>query len=143
MSDTELLDKSSADPVRRMEVFTGAGGRRRWSAEQKARIVAESYERGETASGVARRHGLTPQQLFAWRRDFRPAAEQRASGSNIEFAPVVLDASYPPRDASISAAPRGRSATIEIEIGSVTVRVAAGIDAATLQIVLRAVRASC
>jgi hypothetical protein len=41
MSDTELLDKSRPDPVRRMEASTGAGRRRRWSAEQKARIVAE------------------------------------------------------------------------------------------------------
>ena len=56
MSDTELLPKSKAEPVRRLEVFTGAGRRRAWSAEQKERIVAESYESGETVSAVARRH---------------------------------------------------------------------------------------
>jgi hypothetical protein len=50
-----------------LEVFTGAGRRRTWSAEQKARIVAESYESGETVSVVARRHALTAQQLFGWR----------------------------------------------------------------------------
>src|SRR6516165_5404373 len=59
MSDTELLPKSKAEPVRRLEVFTGTGRRRTWTAEQKARIVAESYESGETVSAVARRHGLT------------------------------------------------------------------------------------
>ncbi len=48
MSDTELLPKSKAEPFRRMEVFTGAGRRRAWSAEEKARIVTESYERGES-----------------------------------------------------------------------------------------------
>jgi transposase len=53
-------------PVRRLEVFTGTGRRRTWSAEQKARIVAESYESGETVSVVARRHALTAQQLFGW-----------------------------------------------------------------------------
>jgi transposase-like protein len=64
MSDTELLPepKREPEPVRRLEVFTGAGRRRRWTAEQKARIVAESYESGETVCAVARRHGLTPQQ---------------------------------------------------------------------------------
>ena len=67
MSDTELLPKSKPDAVRRLEVFTGAGRRRTWSAEQKARIVAESYESGETVSVVARRHALTAQQLFGWR----------------------------------------------------------------------------
>ena len=65
MSDTELLDKSKTEPVRRLEVFTGAGRRRSWTAEQKAQIVAESYAEGATVCEVARRHALTPQQLFA------------------------------------------------------------------------------
>ena len=59
----------------RLEVFTGAGRRRRWTSEQKARIVSETYESGETVSAVARRHGLTPQQLFAWRRAWRRQPE--------------------------------------------------------------------
>src|SRR5580658_7547928 len=65
MSDTELLPKSNAAAVRRLEVFTGAGRRRAWSADQKGMIVAESYSCGESISVIARRHGLTPQQLFA------------------------------------------------------------------------------
>jgi len=69
VSDTELLPKSRPEPACRLEVFTGAGRRRAWTAEQKAQIVSESYESGEKVSAVARRHGLTPQQLFGWRRD--------------------------------------------------------------------------
>ncbi|TMJ35928.1 MAG: IS66 family insertion sequence element accessory protein TnpB [Alphaproteobacteria bacterium] len=72
MSDTELLPK--LEPVRRLEVFTGAGRRRSWTAEQKLQIISESYADGETVSAVARRHGLTPQQLFGWRRAARPLA---------------------------------------------------------------------
>ena len=68
MSDTELMDMPKAEPVRRLEVFTGAGRRRSWTAEQKARIGAETCAEGATVSAVARRHGLTAQQLFAWRR---------------------------------------------------------------------------
>ncbi len=45
MSDTELLHEPKAAPVRRLEVFTGFGRRRSWTAEQKARIVGETYER--------------------------------------------------------------------------------------------------
>ena len=72
MTISELTLKSSAaDPVRRYEVFTGAGRRRDWSAEDKARLVAESFEPDVTVSAVARRHGLTPQQLFTWRREAR------------------------------------------------------------------------
>jgi len=77
VSDTELLPKSKLEPVRRLEVFTGAGRRRTWTAEQKAQILAESYESGEKVSAVARRHGLTPQQLFGWRRDARRAVTRR------------------------------------------------------------------
>ena len=77
MSDTEPMHMSKADEVRRVEIFTGAGRRRRWPAEVKARIVAESYEGGETVSGVARRHGLTVQQLFGWRRKLRGAGRVR------------------------------------------------------------------
>lgn len=50
---------------------TGAGRRRAWTLEQKARIVAESYETGEPLCAVARRYGLTPQQLFGWRGEAR------------------------------------------------------------------------
>ncbi len=138
MSDTELLHKS--EPVRRVEVFTGAGRRRRWSAEQKAGIVAESYADGETVSGVARRHGLTPQQLFGWRRAGRRRAQESARGSSVAFAPVLVRApeAVPeqPR-ATIWSGPQA----IEIAIGAMTVRVPAGVDIGTLQAVLGAVKA--
>ena len=58
MSDTELLPKSKPEPVRRLEVFTGSGRRRMWTPAQKAEILAEIYDSGDTVSAVARRHGL-------------------------------------------------------------------------------------
>jgi transposase-like protein len=42
--------------------------RRKWSFEDKIRIVAESYRVGESVTGVARRHSIYPNQLFFWRR---------------------------------------------------------------------------
>ncbi|WP_181183896.1 transposase [Prosthecodimorpha hirschii] len=57
--------------VRRFEVINGALGRRRWTADDRARIVGETLEPGAVVSEVARRHGLTPQQVFAWRREAR------------------------------------------------------------------------
>ena len=55
---------SKADaPVRRVEIFTGSGRRRSLTAEEKASIVAESFEDGVVTCHVARRHGLTPSQL--------------------------------------------------------------------------------
>lgn len=52
----------------RIEVITGVQRRRRWSPEQKAAIVAETYEPGISVSEVARRRGIAPNQLFTWRR---------------------------------------------------------------------------
>lgn len=136
MSDTELLPKSKPDAVQRLEVFTGAGRRRSWTAEQKARIVAESYGSGETVSAVARRHALTAQQLFGWRRAARQASEE-ANAKGSAFAPVIVETA-PPCPAAASTFPP----TIEITIGIATVRFPPGIDAAILAAVLRAVRAA-
>src|SRR5258706_12754904 len=57
--------------VRRIELITGTGRRRRWSDDDKARIVVESLRPGANVAEVARRHGLSPQQLFGWRRKAR------------------------------------------------------------------------
>jgi hypothetical protein len=46
------------DEFRRIEVITSVGRRRRWTDEEKARIVAESLDPATTSSAVARRHGL-------------------------------------------------------------------------------------
>jgi transposase len=138
MSDTELLLKPKAvndsGPVQRVEVFTGTGRRRRWAPEQKALIVAESYEAGETVSAVARRHGLTPQQLFSWRRQ---AQRMQAGASRVAFASVVLEESRP-RASTIPIAKRhyDGSPVIEIVIGAATVRVPPGTESGTLQVVL-------
>src|SRR5271155_790988 len=63
--------KSEPEPVHRLEVITGTGRRRRFSDDDKARIVEETLAPGAVVSEVARRHGLSPQQLFGWRRQAR------------------------------------------------------------------------
>src|SRR5712691_9141029 len=142
MSDTELLPKSKPEPVRRLEVFTGSGRRRAWTAAQKAQIVTESYESGETVCAVARRHALTPQQLFWWRRAARQRTQGGAGARGSAFVPVIVEAARPCAEASLAPACPGGSSVIEIVIGAATVRVPSGIDAATLQTVLRAVKAA-
>jgi transposase len=62
---------TKADGFRRLEVITGVGRRRRWSDEDKARIVAESLDPTNTASVVARRCGLHVSQLFTWRQQLQ------------------------------------------------------------------------
>lgn len=142
MSDTELLHKSKPEPVHRLEVFTGTGRRRVWTAEQKAQIVAESYADGEIVTAVARRHGLTPQQLFGWRRQAHRQALRQAERCSPAFAPVVIEERRPAKEAPIAPAAPGGSHVIEIVIGAATVRAAAGVDPAWLLDVLRVVRAA-
>ena len=55
--------------VRRIEPITGDGRRRRWSEDDKARIIIESLKPGANVSAVARRNGLSPQQLFGGRHE--------------------------------------------------------------------------
>jgi transposase len=140
MSDTELLTKPKQEAVRRLEVFAGTGRRRAWTAEQKARIIAESYESGETVSAVARRHGLTPQQLFGWRRAAPRRADDGVDARGSGFAPVIVEAAR-----QCAAGPTARPSglpMIEIVIGGVTIRIPPGTDVATLQTVLRIVKAT-
>ena len=123
--------------VRRLEVITGALGRRRGSAEAKARIVAESLAPGVVISEVARRHDLRPQQLFAWRHQARqgrlvlPAEDL----SFVPVVPVVRTAGETP-PAETSAPP---AATIEVALGEVVVGVAPADDGRRLTNVGRAV----
>ena len=53
---------------RRVEVLVGPGRRRRWSAEEKARVVEESLVPGARVSEGARRWQVCSQQVFGWRR---------------------------------------------------------------------------
>src|SRR3954471_10742809 len=64
MRNHSTTTSAHGDSFRRVEVITGVGRRRRWSLEEKARIVAESLDPATTSSAVARRYGLHASQLF-------------------------------------------------------------------------------
>ena len=55
-------------PPPRVEVIASVQRRRRWSAAEKVRLVEEAAQPGMSVSYVARRHGIAPSQLFAWKR---------------------------------------------------------------------------
>src|SRR3954471_19536649 len=74
---------------RRVEVLTGVPRRRRWSAAEKAAIVAESLAPGAVASTVALRHGLHRNQLYMWRRELRSGALPNRGIAMPDFVPIV------------------------------------------------------
>jgi transposase len=126
-------------PRGRIDVQVGAGRRRRWSDEAKGRIVAESYAAGAVVSEVARRHDISAQHLFAWRKAARAGLLSLPADEAPLFVPVVTELR---RDgATLGASARG-SAAITIEIGGAVVRAAPGVDPAWLRDVLRAVKAA-
>ncbi|MDN5929405.1 MAG: transposase [Hyphomicrobiales bacterium] len=147
MTISELTLKSSdPEPARRFEVFTGSGRRREWSSDEKARVVAESYETGETVSAVARRYALSPQQLFAWRRAARqPLAKVPASESLFVPAVIAAPMSEPPAKGPPKQRKRKTvrdAGVIELEIDGVAMRVGRGADAKTVAAVIRALKAT-
>ncbi len=79
---------AKADSFRRIEVITGVGRRRRWTDEEKARIVAESLDPATTASAVARRYGLHASQLFVWRQQLQRSGTSAAIDGPA-FVPVM------------------------------------------------------
>jgi transposase len=62
------MSKSSDEPFRRVEVITSVQRRRRWSVTEKVRLVEEAMQPGMSVSYVARQAGISPSQLFAWKR---------------------------------------------------------------------------
>ena len=71
-----------------IEIITGNERRRRWSTEEKLRIVAESHEPGACVKAVAARHDVYPSLVFNWRRQVREGRLNARDSS--DFVPVRL-----------------------------------------------------
>jgi transposase len=89
-----------------IEVITSVQRRRRWSAEEKERLVAASLQPGTGVPAVAREVGIHPSQLYGWRRQLCTRPQPAAN-----FAAVRIAA---------GPAPSGMPApgTIEIELAN-------------------------
>jgi transposase len=126
----------------RGEVPSGLERRRRWSVEEKLRILAQSVAPGSSASLTCRMHGISSGQLYTWRRQFR-------TGELTGFAPVLV---APPADelpvapAPIDPMPPDGAVdrptgggVIEVELPSgIKLRLTGAVDAALLRQVLSA-----
>jgi transposase len=149
-----MLDHTLKSDVtaRRLEVITETGRRRWFSKDNKARIVEETLVPGAVVSEIARRHGLSPQQVFTWRRQARRLPAPMADDP--PFVPAVVDAMAPVavagherktarRKAKPDVRARRRDAGgIEIEAEGVTIRVGRGADVAMIAAIVHALKAS-
>ena len=81
----------SSKPRGRVDIRVGDVRRRKWSDEVKGRIVAESYAPGVVVSEVARRHDISPQHLFGWRKAARAGVLSLPADEAPLFVPVVTE----------------------------------------------------
>ena len=118
--------------VQRLAVVE-TGRRRRWSEDEKLRIVAESLSGPRLVSATARRHGISPGLLYTWRRAFRVkpiGVDDSAPG----FVPAIVVAEAQP------GTPRGAIGRMEIVVAKGRrIIVDAGVDAAALARVIEVV----
>lgn len=103
----------------------GAARRRRWSADQKTRIIEESY--ATSVGEAAARHGVSKSQLFNWRRDAR-------DGASLEFARVEIEG------AGLPASETGPG-VIEVALGGGLVRLSPGADRKMALAIIMALKA--
>jgi transposase len=150
MHEAMLDARQEGGSYRRIEVITGQRRRRQWTAEEKARIVAESFEEGANISEVARRHGVVRGLLTVWRHKFAAAAGLQAP----TFVPVRITSESCPATAEepdrlapahevplqMTPPPGKPGGTIEIEVRGARIRVEPGVELATLSTVLSALR---
>ena len=116
--EVSRLDESPATP------------RRRWSTSAKEEIVAKAMMPGVNVLALARAHGLSPQQLFGWRRKAR--AQARALSGDPAFAVVAL----------AEEEKREEGGMVELVVGEITVRIGPDVTAARVTAIVRAIRAA-
>jgi len=126
-------------------VLSGPERRRRWTAQQKAQIVEESFATGAVVAEVARRHDVNANQLHRWRQQARE--EHLGDEVAAAFVPVEISAASPAASPSTAGLPpsvrarRPGSGMIEIELGDgCRVRADSDVDADALCRVLDVLR---
>jgi transposase len=125
----------------RVEVLGGLERRRRWSQDDKARIVEETLAPGAKVTEVARRNGVAASVVFTWRRQARTLEQvgPRFAPVQIAAAEVVEETSPPPSedDRRMRQLPAARNGLIEIDLGNRRrIRVDAQVDPEALARVL-------
>ncbi|TKA94279.1 transposase [Cereibacter changlensis] len=152
-ADAMLQGRHEDGDYRRIEVITGKRRRRNWTAEEKARIVAESAEPGASISDVARRWGVNRGLLTVWRRHVGLVQARPACGTaqGLHFVPISIADDDPPLGRNLDATVSGLASDppgfaelgrIEVEIGRNRMVVTGRVDPAVAAAMVAALRRS-
>ena len=154
--ESETAPTTNRTSSRRIEVITGRERRRRWTADQKREIAAESLQPGVSPVMVARRHGISSGLLYTWRQRLLCGALGAVADTKPRFVRVDVVAGPPQLEAATPAAPQlappatplvspaaGPDGRIEIMLsGGAKVRVDAQVNEVALRRVLAALARS-
>lgn len=120
----------------RAEVLVGPERRRRWSVEEKLRIVGEATAPGARVADVARRRDVSRAQIYRWRAALRDGPPTGAGGAVTGFVPVqVATTVEPPATDALTA---GQPVEIGLR-GGRSLRIASSLPTAALRRLIRAV----
>src|ERR1700742_5308347 len=115
--------------VERLEVVD-TGRRRRWSEDEKLKIVLESLQAPRQVAATARRYGVSRSLLLRWRRSFRP--EPKDAADQPGFVPAIMVAESGPTPGPVVPADSGGSIGIEFASGA-RMRISGSVDAALVK----------
>ena len=118
-----------------MTLITGDERRRRWSEEDRVRILAAIEEPGAVVAEVARREDICTSLVYKWRREARRTTSASASG----FSPVIIET--PPRPSPTLPPANGSDpGVIEVDMKDVRVRISANAPSGVIAATLKALR---
>jgi transposase len=124
----------------RGEVLDGPERRRRWSDEEKSKILEELAQPGVRSADVARRYGVSRSLLYAWRKELALATGPQPALTptpGMAFAPVLLAG---PAAAPSSEAVAPETQMIEIEVKGARVRLPGSAPSSMVAAAIRALR---
>src|SRR5687767_5471132 len=120
----------------RQEILAGVERRRRWSREDKLRILSEVGVEGASVSDVARRHDVTRQHLYQWRRELR--LRHLAASEHPALVPVEVDDDPGPAAATPAIGHDADHQRVEIMLGNSRIlRASVGLSDAVLMRLIR------
>ncbi len=124
------------------------GSRRRWSVQEKVRIVHETLEGDVSVPVVARRHSVNANQLFIWRSQYRRGELAANDGGDraVKLLPVQVETPHVPQRKVGTSDEKSACTTgcMEIQIaGGRHVKIWGQIDAKALRVLVRELLRLC
>ena len=90
MSQTEtakaVVAEERTEETRSFVRMVKAASRRKYTPEEKIRIVLEGFRREVTVSDLCRREGIKPHSYYAWTKEFMEAGRERLTRDMVRDA---------------------------------------------------------